>query len=90
MKAEQSGNGRDNEEADGRQMTLSEEIKLFKNKIYNRLEDNFHLSNKKALFWNMSQYYDSKGQNIDDALPRTFHIDHGINDPEYQKFLRYH
>jgi hypothetical protein len=26
---------------------------LFNTKIYNRLEDNFHLSNKKALFWNM-------------------------------------
>jgi hypothetical protein len=26
-------------------------------RIYNRLEDNFHLSNKKALFFNMTQYY---------------------------------
>jgi len=31
----------------------------FKFKIYNRLEDNFHLSNKKALFWNISEYYKS-------------------------------
>jgi hypothetical protein len=32
---------------------------LFKKKIYNRLEDNYHLSNKKALFWNLSEYYKS-------------------------------
>ena len=28
-------------------------------RIYNRLEDNFHLSNKKALFFNMTQYYNA-------------------------------
>jgi tubulin--tyrosine ligase len=29
--------------------------------IYNRLEDNFNLSNKKALFRNISSYYRSIG-----------------------------
>jgi uncharacterized protein YpiB (UPF0302 family) len=54
------------------------------------MEDNFHLSNKKALFWNFSEYYKSMNKNPWDALPVTFHIDNGLNDPEYIKFLEYH
>ena len=30
-------------------------------KIYNKLEDNYHLSNKKALFLNMRNYYEALG-----------------------------
>ena len=72
-------------------MSLKDELLFFKNKMYNRLEDNYHLSNKKALFWNMSQYYESMDRDIDDALPMTFHIDHGVNDPEFRKFVKaYH
>jgi hypothetical protein len=44
-------------------------------RLYNRLEDNYHLSNKKALFRNMVQYY--RMMNIDPfqtAIPLTFHI----------------
>ena len=48
-------------------------------KIYNRLEDNFFLSNKKALFWNFSIYYWSKGLDPWSALPMTFHIDNGVD-----------
>ena len=63
---------------------------MFQTKIYNRLEDNFHLSNKKALFWNMSEYYKSLNKSPWDALPITFHIENGLNDLEYSKFLSYH
>jgi len=62
---------------------------LFQTKIYNRLENNFHLSNKKALFWNMSEYYKSIDKSPWDALPVTFHIENGLTDPEYSKFLNY-
>lgn len=65
-------------------------VNLFTTKVYNRLENNFHLSNKKALFWNISEYYKSKGQDPWNALPVTFHIDHGINDPEFKKFTEYY
>jgi hypothetical protein len=34
-------------------ITEKQQEVLNNTKIYNRLEDNFHLSNKKALFWNM-------------------------------------
>jgi hypothetical protein len=63
---------------------------LFNTKIYNRLEDNFHLSNKKALFWNMWEYYKSMDKSPWNALPVTFHIENGLNDPEYLKFLNYY
>ncbi|CAI2384528.1 unnamed protein product [Moneuplotes crassus] len=62
---------------------------LFQTKIYNRLENNFHLSNKKALFWNMSEYYKSINKSPWDALPVTFHVENGLSDPEYMKFLNF-
>ena len=55
--------------------------------IYNRLEDNFHLANKKALFVNISNYY--RSLNIDPfevAIPLTFHIK-SPNDSEYKRFV---
>ena len=55
--------------------------------IYNKLEDNYHLANKKALFMNISNYY--RAQNLDPfdvAIPLTFHIK-SQNDPEYKRFI---
>lgn len=43
-------------------------------RIHNHLENNFHLGNKKALFYNMRAYYESQNQNVFDNLPLTFHI----------------
>lgn len=43
--------------------------------MYNRLEDNFHLANKKALFMNVSNYYKALGYDpFDVAIPLTFHV----------------
>lgn len=43
--------------------------------IYSKLEDNFHLANKKALFMNISNYYRSLGYDpFEVAIPLTFHI----------------
>ena len=56
--------------------------------MYNRLEHNYHLSNKKCLFYNMKMYYYAMRQNPFDALPLTFHCEKGTNDdPAYQEFL---
>lgn len=57
--------------------------------IYSKMEDNFHLSNKKALFWNMCQYYKKLGKDPFDHLPLTFHIESGFNDQEFTKFRNY-
>lgn len=59
-------------------------------RIYNRLEDNYHLSNKKALFFNMTQYYKLVGADPFDVLPLTFHIEHSLRDPEFQRFKSYY
>jgi hypothetical protein len=55
--------------------------------MYNRLENNFHLANKKALFLNMSDYYKALGYDpVDVAIPLTFHIK-AQSDPEYAHFV---
>ena len=58
--------------------------------IYNRLDDNYHLSNKKALFLNVSTYYQAMGINpFEVAIPLTFNVKSPHNnDPEYIKFTR--
>lgn len=54
-------------------------------KLYNKLEENFHLSNKKALYYNMRSYYEALKEDMTNAMPLTFHIK-SIDDPEYQRF----
>jgi hypothetical protein len=55
-------------------------------KIYAKLENNFHLSNKKALFFNMKSYYEAIGKDPFDVLPLTFHIKTGLSDPSFKEF----
>lgn len=50
------------------------------------MENNFHLSNKKAIYYNMKIYYESIGQDWFKVLPLTFHIKEGVNDKEFNKF----
>jgi hypothetical protein len=52
----------------------------------NHQENNFHLSNKKAIYYNMKCYYEAIGVNPFDYLPLTFHIKEGDNDKEFQRF----
>ena len=54
--------------------------------MYGKLEDHFHLSNKKALFYNMRAYYLAVKGELSSSLPLTFHIK-SLDDPEYQKFI---
>ena len=35
--------------------------KFTETKMYNKIEDNFHLNNKKALYINMKNYYEALG-----------------------------
>ena len=54
--------------------------------IYNRIDKNFHLSNKKALFLNVSNYYKALGFDpFEVAIPLTYHIKSG-DDPEFLNF----
>jgi len=57
-------------------------------KLHNHLQDNYHLSNKKALFYNMREYYNQQlKKDPFDFIPLTFHIQHGTTDTEYLRFL---
>ena len=44
------------------------------------MEANYHLSNKKALFWNMMNYYKRVGRDPFECLPLTFHVENGLSD----------
>lgn len=59
---------------------------MVESKLYNKIEDNFHLNNKKALFLNMKNYYEALEQEVFDNLPVTFHVKSGLSDPEFEKF----
>ncbi|KRX03061.1 hypothetical protein PPERSA_10142 [Pseudocohnilembus persalinus] len=58
-------------------------------KVHNHLEFNWQLGNKKALFYNMQQYYTLQKKNVFDYLPLTFHIKNGLQDKEFKNFLRF-
>lgn len=56
-------------------------------KLYNHLEQNFQLTNKKGMFYNLKRFYESQKLNPFDCIPLTFHIRDTDSDPQYQKFL---
>lgn len=56
-------------------------------RIHNHLPNNYIISNKKALFYTMSKFYEKTKQEVFQYLPLTFHIQNGLEDPEYLKFL---
>lgn len=57
-------------------------------KVCNHLEGHIHLSNKKALYYNMTNYFECLGENPYDYIPLTFHIQEGSTDIQYEKFLK--
>jgi len=60
-------------------------------RMCNHLEGNFHLANKKGMYYNLKYYYEAIGKDPFNVMPLTFHIKEGINDKEYEKFLEeYH
>ena len=59
--------------------------------MYNKIEDTFHMNNKKALYLNMKNYYEALEEDVFDNLPLTFHVKAGLEDPEFAKFKnKYH
>lgn len=56
--------------------------------MHNHLFFNYEIGNKKALFYNLKHFYEIKGVNPWNSLPLTFHIKKGINDPQYNKFMK--
>lgn len=57
---------------------------------HNHLESHFHLSNKKALFYNFKTYMEHIGEDAFKYIPLTFHIKEGVNDKEFHKFSEHY
>lgn len=68
----------------------AETLKFTETKLYNKIEDNFHVNNKKALFLNMKNYYEAMGADVFENIPLTFHVKTGLDDPEFQRFKHYY
>jgi len=56
---------------------------------YNWIDDNYHLSSKKAIYWNLKAYYDILKQDYSNTLPLTFHVQNDTNDEEFKHFKEY-
>lgn len=59
-------------------------------KVHNHLMNNFYLGNKKALFYNLKEYYGLIDENPFKRIPLTFHIKKGIQDLQYKRFVQYY
>ncbi len=55
-------------------------------KIYNKIENNECLSDKKNLFFNMRDLYKAEGRDLFSVMPITFVINDGLNDLEFDRF----
>ena len=42
--------------------------------VHNHLQYNYLIGNKKALFYNLKDYYSFSGKNVYNIIPLTFHI----------------
>lgn len=55
------------------------------NVLHNHYQANYMLGNKKALFYNMTEYKNYKKQNAFEYIPLTFHIEK-INSAAFKQF----
>jgi hypothetical protein len=58
-------------------------------KVHNRVDLNFMLSNKKALYYNLKNYYMAVGDDPFAYIPVTFHVT-SESDSEFSSFLEYY
>lgn len=56
--------------------------------ICNHVEGHAHLSNKKALFYNIKNYYESIGEDPFKFIPLTYHIKENLEDKEFERFVQ--
>lgn len=66
---------------------ISEET-LHHQKLHNHLEFNYFIGNKKALFYNLQNYYNLLGKDVFKIIPYTLHIKKGVQDQAYKTFLK--
>ena len=54
--------------------------------IHNKIEHNYHLSNKKALYYNLVRYYKALDMDPFEYIPLTFHVKTGETDTAFEEF----
>ena len=60
-------------------------------RVHNKLEGNYHLGHKIALFLNLRAYYNMMGENVFNTVPVTYSLDRGgLSDPEFEKFKKHY
>ena len=64
----------------------NEKIYSDKQRLHNKLEFNYCLTNKKGLYQTMKRFYEGRNENIFDNLPVTFNVD-SPSCEEFSKFL---
>jgi hypothetical protein len=70
-----------------RSLEATKTLKAEEMRLHNKLECNYNLANKKALYLNMKRYYSARGMDYLRSLPLTFHVSHGETDPEFVQFI---
>jgi len=53
------------------------------------MSNNYNLSDKKALYWNLKHYCEANDIDLWKIIPRTFHVKKQ-GDQEYNEFLAYY
>jgi len=81
-----SVNNHTNKRRGGSKMPKKDPIVCDKFKVCNHLEGHIHLSNKKALYYNMKTYYECMGENPFDYIPLTFHVQEGSTGAQFEVF----
>ena len=54
---------------------------------HNKLEHNYHLANKKTLYYSLKTYYEGYHKDPFAVIPLTFHIKDGGSDEEFSRFV---
>jgi tubulin monoglycylase TTLL3/8 len=72
-----------------REYKLTRIAKAHQLRTCNKLECNYHLANKKAMFYNLKYYYEAMKENPFEYIPLTFHIQEGVEDKEFVRFTEY-
>ena len=52
------------------------------------MSNNYNLSDKKALYWNLKHYCEANDIDLNKLIPKTFHIK-VTNDSEYKNLANY-
>ena len=65
-------------------------ISEFSNELsHNHIDHHYHLSDKKTLFKNLTNYCKTKALDPFDYIPVTFHLEKGVNNTAFVDFMNY-